>query len=318
MASVVQSRNDTAGRFLLYGILLLAFLPGSPAAARDNIRSDSAHGAAGFVSYSGGAVRFAVPAGWNVSEVPQGRELRLVLTPRTAPERNERLADGIWISYRHRPESSPPSAEQLARWCEERLRKELGPGVRLGAAKAVEVGGEPGAARVFRLSSSASSGRRVWGAHLVVWAGAGIVDMHLISPPELYEQRAASLAMLLDGMKLGTPGRPSSPPLPPQVAAATPALGSWKALESLLMLAPNGRIAIVFDHRRNYRLDSQGYLDYQKRVERLAGEFVARDDLLLVRWDDGSRTNYRWRTAAGRLYLTDHMGRVSELAAVFR
>ena len=52
-------------------------------------------------------------------------------------------------------------------------------------------------------------------------------------------------------------------------------------------------------------------------IRRLAGRFKVADDLLMVDYIDDSRSNYRWRIEGTELMLTDHEGRVSQLARIY-
>ena len=49
-----------------------------------------------------------------------------------------------------------------------------------------------------------------------------------------------------------------------------------------------------------------------RKIVRLTGRFRARDDLILIFWDDGSKLNYQWRLHNGDFLLTDHTGQASQ------
>ncbi len=73
-----------------------------------------------------------------------------------------------------------------------------------------------------------------------------------------------------------------------------------------------------FDRRGSFEPGPDGTLRYDRPLVKLRGTAVAQDDLLLVTWSDGSRTNYRWRLYQGDLLLTDHLGRTSRLKPLAR
>ena len=68
----------------------------------------------------------------------------------------------------------------------------------------------------------------------------------------------------------------------------------------------DGRVVIIPDA-----------LDRNRPSKPLAGTFEARDDLVFIHWDDGSRLNLRWRLQDNDLFLTDHEGQISHLKRVF-
>lgn len=74
---------------------------------------------------------------------------------------------------------------------------------------------------------------------------------------------------------------------------------------------------IRFDRRGNYAIDKQGTPVFDSNLKTLAGRYRAENDLLLVTWADGSRTNYRWRRQGPNLFLTDHTGRTSQLRRIY-
>ena len=49
----------------------------------------------------------------------------------------------------------------------------------------------------------------------------------------------------------------------------------------------------------------------------LAGRFRAKNDLLHVVWDDGSKLNFRWKLSGSALLLTDHEGQISQLQRLY-
>ena len=98
-----------------------------------------------------------------------------------------------------------------------------------------------------------------------------------------------------------------------EVASAEPILGSWKSYRARLRLDGSGQIHLNFDRHRVQTIDRLGSQQTPKRIARLAGTYQARDDLLLITWDDGSKLNYRWRIHRGELLLTDHTGQMSRL-----
>ena len=94
--------------------------------------------------------------------------------------------------------------------------------------------------------------------------------------------------------------------------------GNWKALHSRLQLHDDGRVVIRFDRKGNYALDERGTPTFDSNLTMLTGRYRAQDDLLLVTWSDGNRTNYRWKRQGADLFLTDHTGRTSQLRRIYQ
>ena len=97
------------------------------------------------------------------------------------------------------------------------------------------------------------------------------------------------------------------------LSSARQFVGLWKGLRAQLRFGGDGRIHIEFDSQRNYALDETGLADYSQPVTQLVGTYRVVGEVIYVTWDDGSQLNYRWRLDNGRLLLTDHHGRVSQL-----
>jgi hypothetical protein len=250
--------------------------------------------------FAGGAVEATVPAGWNVTEIPAGRELRLWLTPAPNPA-GQVPSEGIWMVYHWL--GRPPRQNEVLKLLDLR----------------VPSGSRPSAVETEQLPLSSATGllrefqrqdRR--GFHLVVDASHGILEVAVEASPQNYPDLRQKALGVLAGMKLAEPDLRTAAVRPP-IVDARPVIGLWKGLRARMQLSGDGRVVIQFDSAKNYPLDKSGNLIYSQRINRLTGSYRAEDDMLFVQWDDGSRLNYRWRLDDGRLLLTDHNGRVSQL-----
>ncbi|MDH3719012.1 MAG: hypothetical protein OES79_12915 [Planctomycetota bacterium] len=254
------------------------------------------------VSLAGGAIRFAVPQGWHVSEVPTGREMRVWVTPEPLVE-GRSGSDGIWITFHWRGRA--PDDGELRAWLSGRIKGLLAQRSQDQRLRTAEIAGYAGLAL-----SSANQRAKV--EHFVVGLETGIFELAVSAPPSKFASRRQVAAQLLERLQLQVPRLPL-PDADRRIATAANAIGLWKSLRGQLRLGDDQRVELRFDGRHGYPLDETGVLRYGQPARSIQGSYQAEDDMLLVAWDDGSRTNYRWAVEDGQLLLTDHHGRVSQL-----
>jgi len=98
--------------------------------------------------------------------------------------------------------------------------------------------------------------------------------------------------------------------LPPVDQHQTQAIfGTWKSFASCLRLFGDGHAQIEVDVPRHAMAGGS-----QQQQWTITGQYESRDDLLLVTWNDGSRSNFRWQLQGERLLLTDESGQTSQLS----
>ncbi len=280
------------------------------------------------VSFSGGAVQFAHGPQWTASELLDGRDILLVLSRGEPPKTPSSLADGFWIGYQYVGEAAQTSPQIAADRLASRLRRSTRGRARVLTQQSIRVAGFAGMLvefslparptadreRSFRTVQADLSQRR--GVRVQARTKRGWFELHWVSSPNRYAQDRNSVEQLLDSLHLKDPEIVHQE-LPPQLRSAAKIIGTWKAMSSKFVLDADGRVKLQFDRRKHYRLDEQQRLDYESPVPELAGRFTAQGDLLQITWEDESRRNYRWRIDEGRLMLTDHHGRVSQLHRQF-
>ena len=274
------------------------------------------------VLHSGGAVGFRSPLGWRVSETAVGREIRLILTPGSPPRRIDHLVDAIWICYHaQRVEdyqaTRSRAANPLASFVVTRVQKTAGRDSVLGKPLEKRIAEHLGWAMSFESPAAVQKklpARR--GIHLALATRHGVFEARLIAPVALYNERRRGWDKLLASLTLAAPRELADRP-PPHLAAATDLLGSWKSTRGRLRVQSDGRLELRFDRDGVFPVDIAGNVSYEDRVTELAGRYRAEGDLLRVTWDDGSRTNYRWRRERAELFLTDHTGRASQLRLIY-
>jgi len=270
------------------------------------------------VSFAGGAAKFVLPEGWRASELPHGRELRLVLAPGPAPQSFEHFQFGIWMSFGSSGGDDRRSLqEELTGRFPRRVLSLTGQPVELESAQQRTVSGYPALQQEYRLLPADNAQTSSRGVHLRVQTQAGALDVHLLAPADRYAAGRAVFDRLVDGLEVQEPRMPETA-MASELADAAPIVGSWKSLRALLELRADGRVVLQLDSKKHFRLDERGHYDYQEKTKRLGGRFAAAGDIIRITWDDGSRLNIRWRLTGGRLLLTDHHGRVSDLQRIYR
>jgi hypothetical protein len=261
------------------------------------------------VVHAAGAVVLTTPASWDVREVPVGREVRLEIGPPAATP-DKRPSGQLWLTYHFR--STPPGdeaavasfaasrTENLAR----RLRCSAGP------PTWVTVGGSRALLHQLAFSPRDDAADQRAGVLLVASAPAGYCEICSIWPSADGRLRA-ELDGVITSLRLRSPREIPGPGLAETQDAAA-ILGSWKSYRGRLRLYGDGRVAIASD--APFR-SADGAGDEQQGRE-VWGDFLARQDLLLITWADGSRLNFRWSQRDDRLLLTDHEGHMTQLRRI--
>ncbi|NIL98127.1 MAG: hypothetical protein GTO53_09945 [Planctomycetales bacterium] len=268
----------------------------------DTDRPDIPAGKPDEVSLASGAIRLIVPPGWHVTEIPTGREMRIWITPEPlVQQRSDR--GGVWVTFHWRGRML--GDDQLRAWLSGRRPESPVEGPQEQELRSVEIAGRSG-----WTTSYAQQEQQV--VHFLVGLQTGVFELAAMAPPAEFASRQQEALRLLETLHLNAP-QLSRPAVDAQIAHAVPAIGLWKSLRGQLRLDDQGRVAVLFDQRNGYPLDEAGRLRYAQPVKSLQGSYQANADVLLVTWDDGSRTNYRWAIEDGQLLLTDHHGRVSQL-----
>jgi len=294
-----RSFTNTLRRLALAACLGMVFA--GPAGAEDR---DVVH-------FAGGVARLTVCEQWVTSEVPQGRSVLLVLSPAPLPAGSTRPAEGVWLTFHAQPAAAELSHAKLTQRLAARIRLTAGDGARLHEVRHIHLGDWQGLRQSFTLPAA---GRQ--GFHLLVPSEHGLLEWQAVFSSDRPAAKLKEIETILSSLTLH---RPAEQPAPAGSTSASAALafGAWKALRSRLRLDAAGGITIQFDRPGNYVIGGQGQVRFDDRTVRLIGRYQARDDLLLVTWNDGSRTNYRWRVSGGELFLTDHTGRVCQLRRIF-
>ena len=257
------------------------------------------------VIFAAGAVEASVPVGWKVTEVPTGRELRFWMTPVSNPA-DQPPNEGIWMAYHWL--DRPARQNEIMDFLE--LRVPTGSNPAAVATETMQLKTTTPNVTTALLRQYQHKDRT--GFHLAIGMSHGILEVAVEATTPNYPALRQTALEVLAGMKLSEPDLRTAVVSPP-LAAARQVVGLWKGLRASMKLGGDGRVVIQFDRKNNYPLDESGNLNYGQRISRLTGNYRAEDDMLFVQWDDGSRLNYRWRLDNGRLLLTDHNGRVSQL-----
>ncbi len=253
-----------------------------------------------FVQIAGGAIEMAVPEGWYVSEIPVGRQVQLWLTP-IAPAERRVPTDGICATFHW--QGRKPSQDELAAAIQSRMTER-------GFFSPPQVVSAPFADNHAQLAMENQNERqKIWMAATAT--ETGIFEIAVVAARDDFVSRLEATQIVFSSLKIATP-RLRTPVVLGGVQDAAAAAGLWKSLRARLRVGGDGRIEMSFDGP-TYPLDEAGQLSYVRRVDVLTGSYQARQDMLLVTWDDGSRLNLRWRIDDGQLLLTDHNGRVSQL-----
>lgn len=268
------------------------------------------------VFFAGGAVELRAPLNWQVREWPRAREMRLLVSPGEFAGGLHAPHDGMWLSVLAQPVGEPLTPEQLADYVARRCRHGAEDRTTLQHVDWIELAGQRALRQTFAVDVPAAEGRgesfRVVAAHWAIPMPWGIVELQARAPEPLGSQRFADWDMVLESLVLHEPAM-NLKPATAAVVEAEPILGSWRSFRGTMRLHPDGRIVIASDPDRFARLDDAN----RPRTKIVSGHFQSQQDLLLVQWDDGSKLNFRWRLADGRLLLTDHEGKTSQLRRIW-
>ena len=265
-----------------------------------------------------GALEFRLPVGWQLQEVPEGRTIRVVISPPSDAkgERENDPADQAWIVYHRRTRPSPAPVEEILREIDDRISLATNAqGLPAQDPQRFVLAGYPAVRKSFEIAGDSGDGPSL-GTHLLARTDWGLLELHATARRDASSAVFAAVDEIVAGIAF-LPPVAASAPVKPALDDARPALGAWKALRSRLVIDGNGHIAIYFDRQGIFDLDETGKLQYDNRQTELRGQFRADGDLIKVVWEDGSRLNYRFRVHGDDLLLTDHHGRTSQLARLF-
>lgn len=271
------------------------------------------------VLHAGKAVRLTMPAEWRVKEVAVGRKVRLLISPEKIEAAAVDLADGIWLELDYHPDGlTQESSEQLEQHCESSLRGVFGASKYLANARKLTISGHSAAGLEFRTEIAESAAGNATtskessvGFHCVVQTSWCRLLIHLIAP-STGDQRIVEYERILEQLELVKP-KANDRSLTLTVRAAASILGSWKANASRLRLFADGTVVMAPDQPFLFTTKDS---DQPRKGSAVSGRFRAQDDLLFIEWEDESKLNYRWRLRGNQLLLTDHQGRIAQLARV--
>ncbi|MCA9269952.1 MAG: hypothetical protein KDA41_15835, partial [Planctomycetales bacterium] len=262
------------------------------------------------LKFAAGGIEMKIPLNWLVTEVNVGREVRLYVTPDELHRKPRSLTAGLWIAYHVREPVDDAQAE-LETMMERRFAQAAPQNLAAGRLERGTLDGRPAVRRQFR-AAAASDGAaaELRGLHLLARADWGVVEVHTIAAAD-QPQLAATLVQAISDIRLHTP-RIRRGDVAAAASSAQPIIGTWKSTRGRLVLFGRGQVVMEYDSAPLRQLDASTS-ELRRPPRRLQGEFVARDDVLWVTWDDGSKLNLRWRVDHGQLLLTDHEGRISQL-----
>lgn len=265
------------------------------------------------VLHAAGAIVFRKPKGWRAVEAPFGREIRLLLLPPGQQARNEMPRDGVWLSYHVRPYTMTPNTKEIGAMLPARM-KSAAPEAEVDShVDNNEVDDRPMVSQAFLVRNKSRSASLI-GFHMLIGDQHGVIEVHGVSPLAISVDREHAWAQIVNSLEINKPEEEEIE-IEPQAMEAKRALGNWKAMRSVLQFRGDGSVVIISDPKRGVLLD--GSPD-QQPLEQVAGRFQAKDDLIMVRWNDGSRLNYRWKRDGVRLLLTDSDGRISQLRRFYK
>lgn len=127
--------------------------------------------------------------------------------------------------------------------------------------------------------------------------------------------RAMSCALLVWSLAVTIRADEPQLPTPPVTRAAHLAkvFGVWTSTHDNAPIAmgvdTNGVLSIAKSRKAEQARVARGDRGLTTRVGR--GDYRAIDDLIYVHWNDGTRTNLRWRLHGQMLLVTDHTGRTT-------
>jgi hypothetical protein len=262
------------------------------------------------VLHAGGVVEFQMPVDWDLTEVPHGREIRLTLRPSKVGEVQD-TTSLIWVSF-HVRRAGQLSDEQLETWFAKRLRRTVAGNQVLNKPQPLVVGGYDGIEQQYSRAVSHEVMAERIGQQAAVSTPWGILEVHWRTDQSQQQRLEKVAAELLATVKFNRPAEQVKGAVHDSASGARPILGSWKAYRSRMTLGSDGHILLAPDSAPIHL----GTRPPHKQVP-IVGEFEAKDDVLAVRWNDGSLLNFRWRLDGEHLLLTDHNGRTTLLNPLF-
>ena len=300
--------------FVVCAMQMTAAEPLSPFTAAEEVAYNKSPGIA--VLFAGRTVKFQLPQGWSVKEIPVAREVRLFVGPGELPNDPRQLQRGLWLV--HSPASAP---DALRRRLKEELRLRVsdvtgGRAKLIGSPRRISVGEYPGLQQDMELPALESHGWIRRASHIVVASPWGLLEIHGIAPVDAEDQVRSGLQLILRSLRLQQP----QPPLrarSPEVSDAQPVLGSWKGLKGRLHFSEHGRVELCFDRVATIEVQNDHRSPLVDFGDKLHGRFTAEDDVIFITWDDGSQLNYRWKIRQGELHLLDSTRRSSVLKRLF-
>ncbi|MDA1053057.1 MAG: hypothetical protein O3C40_21605 [Planctomycetota bacterium] len=253
------------------------------------------------IQFAGGSIELKVPADWWSEEVPFGREVRLVIAPQRPLNIRRMPIDGMWIAYHAVGSSDASSEDALSRELSNRLRSAVVGNAQYSPPVLFQFGDWPAAVAEFTSTEASSANASITGRHVLVRTEWGVFEFHASAPDAVVESRSNIWTATWESLRLNPPATTMGSSREP-LGESNGIIGNWKSYRSRMQFSSDGRIVIVPDAVGNNRSTNP-----------LTGTYEARNDLVFVRWDDGSRLNFRWRLQGNDLFLTDHEGQISHL-----
>jgi hypothetical protein len=263
------------------------------------------------IQFAGGTLEFRLPDGWQATELPVGREVRLVLAPVNRSSSSRPAAGRIWLAC-HAAGVLGEQTNNMAQVMSSRVAKATRGRGQIVRTRKIEVARHRGWQTEFVLPRQDDPNTpHIVGWHILLSTDGGLREVHLAALAEHSAHVRVAGDAVLRSLAL-RPQRAIETPIASSARDATQILGAWKALRSRFYLDAAGNIAIQLDRPTTLSLGPEVRgVSNPPRVIR--GRFVAQGNLLRVTWNDGSRLNYRWSLSQGDLLLTDHDGNTSQL-----
>lgn len=295
------------------------FTPAQAPPVRDARLTDDLMTAPGpgyaIVLHAGSTVRLSIPAEWHVMELGVGRQVRVLLSPEEIDSADS-FSHGLWLSLDYLPNGlQEESADQLSNRVESELREVLGELRHTRRARLLRVGDHMATCLEFETEAPAevqNAGGQLRGMQGIIQTSWCRLHIHLVSSSRDFEARFTEFERVLKDLQLVRPASKRRQSVAHARDAAS-ILGSWKSSSGRFRLHGDGTVAVVPD-RPFWYTATGSQKQYRGRV--LYGRFRAERDLLFIVWADESKLNYRWRLAGDQLLLTDHEGRIAQLARI--
>jgi len=284
------------------------------------------------VLHAGGAVELRPPAGWKVYEVPIKREIRLVLVPERLKSKRKTPTDGVWLTCHITANNADQRKQEISSWSQERLDQATDSKAKSSPPFERSISGHPAVVREFVVPVATKEAPKdkddkeddaktvteesLRGVHALVGAPWGLCELVAMAPESVYDQRRVEFERLLNEIVISRPDSPAVAKAE-SASAAESIYGVWKSTKSRMRILSDGRIEIDGDPMTLHPLGevpAEGKSSFTP--ERLRGRYTAKDDLLKIIWEDGSKLNFRWKKKDAQLLLTDHQGQISRLRRI--